>query len=446
MTDLEQGVTDGSTETAAAAALGGKLLAGLRIVECSVLGPGAISTPLADLGADVIKVEAPAGEDIRTMGCPTVEGSSLLHLHVSRGKRSIVLDLATKAGREVFLDLVRVADAVVEAMRPGGLERRGLGFDRLREVNPLIVMVTVTGFGMTGPYRDLLTDGIAYDTWAGVLTPTTGPEGMPSIPDRTPIGVSAGPLYGTAALLAGVLRARTTGQGVHLEIAQADAAAAFDWLRSESYRAHVRVDGDGTGAPSDGDESHTRGTAAIADTVRYQFYESADGHVLLMAAEQKFWRNFCAAIGRDDLYAAKPGPASADSARADLQLRRELAAIFATRTSADWIELGLEYDIPIGPVNTPVDVGDDPQFAHRMPWQSADRLVAEQLPCPVRIVGEAPPVAATPAPSAGAHSEQVLTDALGYDARRVATLRASGAFGPTGDTTLNGRSSEADPP
>ena len=106
--------------------LGPRLLSGLRVVECSMLLPGAVSTPLADLGADVIKVEPPSGDYVRSMSWPIVEGQSLLHLHVSRGKRSVVLDLRTDGGRETFLDLVRVADVVVEAMRPGGLDRSRL--------------------------------------------------------------------------------------------------------------------------------------------------------------------------------------------------------------------------------------------------------------------------------------------------------------------------------
>src|SRR5277367_4447498 len=137
-----------------AAPSGASLLTGLRVIECSMLGPGAVSTPLADLGADVIKVEPPSGDYIRQMSWPIVEGNSLLHLHISRGKRSIILDLTTEDGREVFLDLVKTADAVVEAMRPGGLARRGLGFDTLRAANPKIVMLTISGYGMTGPYRD----------------------------------------------------------------------------------------------------------------------------------------------------------------------------------------------------------------------------------------------------------------------------------------------------
>jgi len=394
-----------------------------------MLGPGAVSTPLADLGADVIKVEPPSGDYIRRMSWPIVDGSSLLHLHISRGKRSVVLDLATDAGRETFLELVRVSDAVVEAMRPGGLARRGLGYDRLREVNPRIVMLTVSGYGMTGPYRDLPSHGIAYDAWAGSVAPVLGPEGMPSIPDHTSIGITAGPLFGTAALLAGVLRARQTGEGCHLEVAQSDAAAAFDWLRSEGHRAYQRPESEVTGNPTDGYERRPPGTAGMAEGVRYQFYASSDGHVLFMASEQKFWKNFCSAIDRDELFEAKPGETLADHARGDLELRRELGAIFRTRTTAEWVRLGLDHDVPIGSVNTPANIGDDPQFVNRMPWQPASRLVADQLPFPVRVVGENPPAAATPAPSIGQHSESVLNEVLGYDADRLAELARSGAFG-----------------
>ncbi|MBG0855797.1 CoA transferase [Streptomyces spinoverrucosus] len=394
-----------------------------------MLGPGAVSTPLADLGADVIKVEPPGGDYIREMSWPIVQGDSLLHLHISRGKNSIVLDLRTQAGREIFLELVAGADVVIEAMRPGGLDRRGLGFGRLTEVNPRVVLFTITGYGMTGPYRDLPSHGIAYDAWAGTVAPVPGPEGLPSIPDHTSIGITAGPLYGTAAILAAVLRARETGAGCHLEVAQSDAAAAFDWLRSEGHRAHERPADEVTGNPSDGLERRPPGTAGMADGVRYQFYASADGHVLFMASEQKFWKNFCSAVGRDDLYEARPGAHLADHARGDLWLRRELADVFRQRTTAAWIELGLAHDVPIGPVNTPATIAADPQFGERMPWQCAERLGADQLPFPVRVVGEQPPAANAKAPAPGEHAEEILRDLLGYDDARIEALRTAGVLG-----------------
>jgi crotonobetainyl-CoA:carnitine CoA-transferase CaiB-like acyl-CoA transferase len=256
-----------------------------------------------------------------------------------------------------------------------------------------------------------------------------GPDGLPSIPDHTSIGITAGPLFGTAAILAAVLRARDTGQGCHLEVAQSDAAAAFDWLRSEGYRAYLRPAADVTGNPADGYERRPPGTGGMADGVRYQFYASRDGHVLFMASERKFWENFCTAVGRPDLFQARPGAELADHARADLALRHELAAIFRERSTAEWIRFGLAHDVPIGPVNTPATIAGDPQFAARMPWQPAARLVADQLPFPVRAAGAEPPSAPRRAPDAGEHTEQILREVLGYDQQQIAALRESGALG-----------------
>src|SRR5699024_9226672 len=162
-----------------------------------------------------------------------VEGTSLMHLHISRGKRSITLDLRTPEGADVFRELVRDADAVVEAMRPGGLERRGLGYEALREVNPRIVFCTISGYGTTGPYATMPSHGVAYDVWAGLVAPEVTEEGFCAIPEHPSVGIHAGPLFGALGILAGITHARSTGEGCRLEIAQSDAAAAMDWLRSE---------------------------------------------------------------------------------------------------------------------------------------------------------------------------------------------------------------------
>ena len=131
------------------------LLAGVRIIESSLLGPGQISTFFSDLGADVIKVEPPQGDYIRQMTWPIINGVSLLHLHTHRGKRSITLDLKTEEGKEIYKELVSGADAVVEAMRPGTLSKLGLGYEVLKEINPKLVFCTLSGYGATGPVSAL---------------------------------------------------------------------------------------------------------------------------------------------------------------------------------------------------------------------------------------------------------------------------------------------------
>ena len=403
-------------------------LAGVRIIEASLLGPAAITSSLVDLGADVVKVESPQGDYIREMTWPIVEGVSLMHLHLNRGKRSIVLDLKTEEGVATFLELARHADAVIEAMRPGALERRGLGFEQLREVNPRIVFCTISGYGMTGPYRNLPSHGVAYDTWAGIVIPEYDDEGHCHLPEHVSIGINAGPLYGALGVLAGIIRARESGEGCQMEIAQSDAAAAFDWYRSESYKAYERPQSEVTGNKSDDYVRRAPGTAGMKDGVRYQLYESSDGHILFMASEREFWKNFCEGVGRPDLFESHPGSKYADHAVGDHELRDELEKIFRTRTSAEWIAFSEEFNTTIAPVNTPANLGDDPQFQDRLGFLPAADHGADMLHTPIKYLGEELPLPPM-APTVGEQTDEVLADVLGWDAARIAEVRATGALG-----------------
>jgi len=383
------------------------LLDGVRILEVSLLGAASITTALSDLGADVIKVEPPGGDYGRDMTWPIVEGTSLLFLHLNRGKRSVVLDLRSPEGVEVFEELVSEVDVVVEAMRPGALERRGLGYERLRRINPQLVSMAMSGFGATGPYRSLPTHGIAFDTWAGIVEPEVDDEGLCTIPPHVSIGLNAAPLYGAMSILAGVIHAWATGEGCQLELAQSDAAVAFDWLRIETERAHERPMTEVHGNAADGFERRAPGIAGMAGSVRYQIYATSDGFVLLMASERKFWRNFCEAIGRPDLFETHGGVDHADHARGDLALKRELAHEFRRRSTAEWLELGVQDDIPIAPVNTRESLRSDPQLLDRLPWLPAAQFGADMVPHPVRVDGAVISVAGR-APDVGQHTDEVL--------------------------------------
>lgn len=403
------------------------LLDGLRVVEVAHLGAAAITTTLADLGADVIKIEPLEGDYGRAMTWPIVEGTSLLFRHLNRGKRSVAIDLTTGHGTETFLGLVRTAEVLVEGMRPGALDRRSLGWPVLSAINPALVMVSMSGFGATGPYRDIPTHGVAYDAWAGVFEPDHDDAGRPCIPEHVSIGMNAGPLYGAVGLLAAVLRARATGQGCHLDVAQADAAVAFDWLRVETRRAYERPGSEVAGNPSDGHERRPPGTAGLCDGVRYQVYESADGHVLLMASERKFWRNFCEGVGRLDLFERWPGAEYADHARGNDELRTELAELFCSRTTAEWVAVAVACDTAIVPVNSAASLPGDPQFRDRMHWLPRTHHGADLVPVPVHVAGEERP-APDPAPTAGQHTDEVLADVLGLDRDQIDHLRREGAI------------------
>jgi crotonobetainyl-CoA:carnitine CoA-transferase CaiB-like acyl-CoA transferase len=404
------------------------LLAGVRVLECALLEPDQLGMILAGLGAEVIKVEPPTGDYIRAEAWPFVEGVSLLHWHCNRGKHSVIVDLRTEAGVEVFLDLVRVSDAVIEAMRPGALARRGLGYERLAEVKPSIVHCGLSGWGATGPYRDLASHGIGFDAWAGVAPPVVDAEGFVAMPVHTSIGIRVGPVWGAMSVCAALLRARATGRGCSIDLAQSDAAAVTNWLRIEGHHAHERPQSEVSGNPTDGGERREPGIEGMRAAVRYQYYRSRDGHVLLMASERAFWESFCRGVGRPDLYEDRPGGAIGDHAVGDRKLQGELQAIFETRTTDEWVDFGLEHNCPICPVHDSRSIARDRQFAARLPWLPAGEFAADLLPLPVNVAGEAPPRSRR-APAPGADTDEVLAAALGYGTERISALREAGAVG-----------------
>ena len=401
-------------------------LADVRVVESSLLEPSALGMHLAELGADVIKVEAPGeGDYVRRLAWPFIDGISILHWHVNKGKRSVAVDLRTPEGAALYLDLVRGADVVIEGMRPGALARRGLTWDVLREANPALVFCTLSGFGLTGPYRDLPSHGIAFDAWSGHAPPEIDEQGFVTLADHSTIGTKVGPLYAALGILAAVIRARSTGQGSWVEVAQTDAAAAVNWLKIEGWHAYQRPEPEVTGNPADGGSRRPPGATGMREGVRYQYYATTDGHVLFMASERAFWQNFCEGVGRPDLFEAHPGAEVADHAVGNLDLRRELTAIFAQRTTQEWVRFGVEVDTPIVPVNDPQGIGDDPQFRDRFPWLRADEHGTDLLPSPIKLVDEELE-APRRAPTVGQDTDQVLTDVLGRSPEEIRRLRDAG--------------------
>jgi crotonobetainyl-CoA:carnitine CoA-transferase CaiB-like acyl-CoA transferase len=235
-------------------------------------------------------------------------------------------------------------------------------------------------------------------------------------------------MFGALGILAAVIRARESGEGCELEVAQSDATAYMDWYRIESWLAYRRPEDVVTGNKSDGYVRRAPGTAGMREGVRYQIYACSDGHVLFMASEQAFWKNFCLCVGRADLFERWPGSKYVDHARGNRELQAILRDIFKTKTAKEWIALGEEKDFPIAPCNTPQNIVDDPQFKDRFPLYPHERCGADMLPYPVKFPGEELPVPHK-APSAGQHTEEVLRSVLGKSDADLAALRAAGAFG-----------------
>ncbi|HEY8217532.1 MAG TPA: CaiB/BaiF CoA-transferase family protein [Acidimicrobiia bacterium] len=388
----------------------------LRVVEVALLAPNMLGMHLADLGADVIKVEDPQrGDYTWRVGAATAGGLSFLHLRWNRGKRSLALDLRTAEGAALFRDLVGTCDVVIEGLRAGALERRGLGYTSLAAARPQLVFCSLSGFGQTGPYRDLATHGVAYDAYGGLAPPERTEDGFPTIPRRyLDVGTQAGALYAAVGVLAAVLHARATGEGAYLDVAQADAAAAWS--------AAGRIDPLLSGAAADDARPDMR------ESVRYQYYATADGRtILFQASERHFFERFCRAVGREDL-ATEGGAEFGEHAHGDVSLRRELAALFATRTQAEWVQLFIDADVPGAPVHTPPELIEDPQFVARagvVEQHHPDAGRIRLLDSPIHADGRGP---VRPAPRRGEHTDEVLED-LGVPAERVAALRAAGVVG-----------------
>jgi len=225
-----------------------------------------------------------------------------------------------------------------------------------------------------------------------------------------------------------VIRARETGEGCELEVGQSDSTAYMDWYRIESWLAYDRPEDVVTGNKADDYERRAPGTAGMKEGVRYQMYESSDGHVLFMASEQAFWKNFCECIGRPELFERWPGSRFADHARGNRELQAILRDVFRTKTSEEWIKLGDTENFPIAPVNTPKTIADDPQFRDRFPIYGHEQHGIDMLPYPVKFPGEELP-APTKAPTVGEHNEAVLREALGYDEEKIRSLVEAGALG-----------------
>jgi crotonobetainyl-CoA:carnitine CoA-transferase CaiB-like acyl-CoA transferase len=298
----------------------------------------------------------------------------------------------------------------------------------LRAESEGLVFVSISGYGASGPYQNYPSHGVAYDTWAGIVDPGIDDDGFAYIPEHVSIGINAAPLYGALAILAAVVRARATGVGADLELAQSDCAAAFDWYRSESYRAYERPASEVTGNASDDYARRAPGTAGMREGVRYQIYASSDGYVLFMASEQAFWKNFTDSVGRSDLFTRWPGSKYADHARNNRVLQAELRTIFASKTSQEWLEIGGRDNFPMAPVNSPQTLPADAQFADRFDWLPASKLGADQLGFPVKFVAESLPAPAK-SPTPGQHTDDVMREVCEYDDRTMAELRDSGAFG-----------------
>jgi formyl-CoA transferase/CoA:oxalate CoA-transferase len=387
------------------------LLDGVTVLDLTrmLAGPyGALL--LADLGAEVIKVEDPVGGDpVRGMGPPFIQGESAYFISINRNKKSLTLDLTTTRGREVFLRLAQKADVVLDNFRPGILERLGLDHSALRQINPRIIACSISGFGQDGPYRSLPAFDLILQAMGGAMSITGEPNRDP-VRMGIPMGDLAGGLFGAMAVAAALFQRERTGEGRYIDLSLLDCQVSLLTYVAQYFLVTGEVPGPvGSGH---------------ASAVPYQAFKAKDIHIVIAIFTERFWSQFCNVLGRPDLVEDPRFASNRERHAHRHELIPILEGIFATRTGEEWLKDLRAEGIPSGPIHTVDRVLSDPQVLHRGMVVEVDHPVCGQF----KVVGN--PVKASPwdgerlrpPPTLGQHTEEVLRRA-GYTTAEIEELR-----------------------
>jgi crotonobetainyl-CoA:carnitine CoA-transferase CaiB-like acyl-CoA transferase len=394
-------------------------LEGVRVLAVEQFGAGPWATlQLSDLGAEIIKIEDPGNAgDVGRYVPPFQEGQDSLFFETfNRGKKSLALDLRSEHGRAVFHDLVRASDAVFSNLRGDGPAKLGLTYDALRGVNPRIVCVSLSGFGMTGPRVKEAGYDYIIQAMAGWMSLTGDPAGPPTKSGLSLVDLSGG-YVAAIAMLAGIHRAGRDGEGCDADV------SLFETALSELMYV-------GTWAATQGFIAPRRANSAHPSIVPFQAFATADGHITIAAGKERFWRDLCTAIERPDLL---EDPRYASFAARDEHrdaLLADLDAVFASRPSDHWIRLLVDAGVPVGRVNDVAEALEDPQTLARdgvVAYEHPNLGTVRQAASPLRLSGELPEPSR--APLLGEHTDDLLRELLGYSDEQTAALREAGAFG-----------------
>lgn len=389
-------------------------LAGLKVLDFSGLLPGPFATMmLADLGADVLRVESPTRPDmVRHIPPQSSDGNSAAHGYLNRSKRSIAIDLKTTQGLEIVQRLVREYDIVIEQFRPGVMDRLGAGYEALRAINPGLIYCSITGYGQTGPYKDRAGHDMNYLAIAGVLGYNGRKETGPAPISVQVADVAGGSCHAVIGVLAAVLHRHKTGEGQHIDVSMTDAAFSLHALTAP-------------GALMGGEQPALESTQLNGGSF-YDCYETADGrHYSVGGLEPQFFMQFCAAIGRPEL--APQGLNMMPDAVA--ALKTEIRAEMKKKTYAEWASVFAAIDSCTEPVLTFAEAAAHPHIVARdllVEVPQLDGGKQQQLASPIKF-SRTPPSYQYSGVTLGQHTREVLAE-MGYSEDEISASRAAGAI------------------
>lgn len=381
-------------------------LAGIRVLDLThaLAGPFA-SQMLADLGADVVKLENPDHLDLGRTVPPFVDDQSHYFLAINHGKRSIAADLRSDAGRKLALDLAMQADVLIENFRPGAAARMGLDYKALAERNPRLIQCSISGFGQTGSYAGRPAYDAVIQAMSGFMSVTGDPGGAP-LRCGVSIGDLVAGLYAVQAISAALFERERTGRGKALDVPMLDCLVSM----LAYYTTLAQVSGE---APRATGSSH-------ATIVPLGSFRTADAWIVVAATTEGFWRNLCRALERDDMVTDARYATLADRQANRSELMAELDAIFVGRTSAEWAEILDRHDVPQGQVNNVLDVLSSDIATERQmfrPVVTARGVVqVSRYPVIDRDTGRTP-LSPEHAPGLGQQTQEILHDWLGVSRR-----------------------------
>ncbi|GIT18549.1 MAG: CoA transferase [Dehalococcoidia bacterium] len=390
-------------------------LEGVRVLDCSQILAGPFcSMLLADMGADVIKIEKPnGGDDTRRMGPPFIDTESAAFLAMNRNKRSIVLNFKEQSGVQAMKTLVKDADIVIENYRTGTMARLGLGYEDLKNINPGIIYCSISGFGRTGPYANRGGFDLVAQGMSGLMSITGVPD-SPPVKVGVPIADMNAGMFATYGILTAYINKLRTKKGQYLEISLLEAAIAYTVWESAGYFAT-------------GDIAEPLGSSH-RNSAPYQALKTKDGHINVGAPNQSNWERFANAIERSDLVTRNEFKDNASRLVNRESLERELELTLTTKNSSEWLEVLEKSGVPAGPILNISEVWNDPQVEARNMKVTLDHptagkitnigLAAKLYNTPGRIT--------KPAPLLGEHTREILVDA-GYSKKNIEDLIDSGA-------------------